>query len=85
MPTNTSRSSCRTPPVLSPGLQHLRAEHNVAILAALPTLEGMIIRSFAGCHVNIGDLQPRPFRAPHSSGIERHQQNVMKGSDSRVG
>jgi hypothetical protein len=66
-------------------LQHLGPSITSRFLRPFPPWMGMIIRSFAGCHVNIGDLQPRQFRAPHSSGIERHQQNVMKGSDSRVG
>src|SRR6266567_6335431 len=65
-------------PVLSQGFQQLRAEHDVSILAAFPTLD---VDDHSPA-VNIDDLQSSQLRAPHSSGIERHQQNAMKGSES---
>ena len=34
--------------------------------------------------VKIGDLQSSQLRSPQSSGMEHHQQNVMKGSESQV-
>ena len=50
----------------------------VAILAAFSALD---VNDHSPS-VNIGDLQSSQLCAPHSSGIERHQQNAMKGSDS---
>jgi hypothetical protein len=43
----------------------------------------MIIRRLS-ISVIIGDLQLSQLRAPHSGGIQRHQHNVMKGSQSGV-
>lgn len=67
-------------PVLSQGFQQLRAEHNVAIFAAFPALD---VDDHSPT-VNIGDLQSGQLSAPHSGGIERHQQNAMKGIESQV-
>jgi len=69
-----------TAPIRAQFLEQLRAEHDVAVLAAL---------AFADMNdhpltVDIADLQMRCFCATCACGIERHEQNAVKWLLSRV-
>src|SRR5487761_1299761 len=63
-----------TSPVGAQLFEQLRAEHDVAILAAL-ALANMNHHTLA---VDIADLQVGGFRAACAGGIHRHQQDAMK-------
>src|SRR6266852_7590322 len=67
-------------PVDTQGIEQLGAEHDIAILAPLAA-PNMNDHPLA---VDIADLQVRHFGATCARGIERHQQNAMKGKLCRV-
>src|SRR5208282_797851 len=64
-------------PVDAQGIEQLGAEHDVTVLAS-PNMDD---HSLA---VDIADLQVRHFCATCARGIERHQQDAMKGKLCRV-
>src|ERR1700677_802499 len=68
------RLAPETSPVDAKLLQQLRAEHDIAVLAAL-ALSAMDHHPLA---VDVADLQVGRFRAACSGGIHRHQQDAMK-------
>src|SRR5580693_5666955 len=63
-------------PVDAQCIQQFRAEHDIAVLASLasPDVDDHPLA------VDIADLEVRHFCATRARGIERHQQNAMKGS-----
>ena len=67
-------------PVDAQRLEQLRAEHDIAVLASLASPD-MDDHAMA---VDIADLQVRHFCATCARGIQRHQQNAMKGKLCRV-
>src|SRR5258708_22482601 len=67
-------------PVDTQGIEQLGAEHDIAILAPLAA-PNMNDHQLA---VDIADLQVRYFCATCARGIQRHQQNAMKGKLCRV-
>ena len=67
-------------PIDAQCIEQLRAEHDIPVLASL-TDPDMNDHPLA---VNIADLQVRHFCATCARGIERHQQNAMKGKLCRV-
>ena len=67
-------------PVDAKGIEQLRAEHDIAVLAPLASPD-MNDHPLA---VDIADLQVRHFCATCARGIERHQQDAMKGKLCRV-
>src|ERR1700751_5148207 len=68
------------PPVLSQFLEQLWAKHNVPIFAPLATLD-VNHHSLA---VDVRNFQMGQLGAPHSGGVERHQQRTMEGIVSRI-
>jgi hypothetical protein len=62
-------------PVDAECIEQLRAEHDITILAALAS-SNVYDHALA---IDITDLQVRHFRATCAGGIERHQQDAMKG------
>src|SRR5271168_934830 len=69
------RLAPETSPVDAKFLQQLRAEHDIAVLAAL-ALSDMDHHPLA---VDVTDLQMSRFCAACAGGIHRHQQDAMKG------
>src|SRR5271168_2919853 len=69
------RLAPETSPVDAKFLQQLRAEHDIAVLAAL-ALSDMDHHPLA---VDVTHLQVSRFRAAGAGGIHRHQQDAMKG------
>ena len=67
-------------PVDAQRLEQLGAEHDIAVLAPLASPD-MDDHPLA---VDIADLQVRHFSATCARGIERHQQDAMKGKLCRV-
>jgi hypothetical protein len=67
-------------PVDAQRIEQLGAEHDVAVLAPLATPD-MNDHPLA---VDIADLQVRHFCATCACGIERHQQNAVKGKLCRI-
>src|SRR5713101_5329434 len=67
-------------PVDAQCLEQLRAEHDIAVLAALASPD---VNDHA-LAVDITDLQVRDFFTACTRGIERHQQDAMKGKLRRV-
>ena len=67
-------------PVDAQRIEQLRAEHDIAVLASLAA-PNMNDHALA---VDIADLQVRHFCAACAGGIERHQQDAMKGELCRV-
>ena len=61
-------------------VQQLGAQKNIAVPAALALVD-MNDHALA---VDVADLQVRHFCATCARGIERHQQNAMKGKLCRV-
>src|SRR5580658_701052 len=70
----------KTPPVDAQFLEQLRAEHDVAVLAALALVD-MDNHPLA---VDVADLQVGRFRAASAGGIHGHQQDAMEGGICRV-
>ena len=62
-------------PVDAQSIEQLRAEHDIAVLAALAAPN---MNDHAPT-VDIADLQVRHFCATCARGIQGHQQNAMKG------
>src|SRR5208283_5437521 len=69
------RLAPETSPVDAKFIEQLRAEHDIAVLAAL-ALADMNHHPLA---VDVADLQVSRFGAACASGIHRHQQDAMKG------
>src|ERR1700682_4524087 len=67
-------------PVDTQGIEQLRTEHDIAILAPLAA-PNMNDHALA---VDIADLEVRHFCATCSRGIQGHQQDAMKGKLCRV-
>ena len=67
-------------PVDAQCIEQLRAEHDIAVLASLASPD-MNDHPLA---VDIADLQVRHFCATCARGIQRHQQDAMKGKLCRV-
>ena len=67
-------------PVDAQRIEQLRAEHDIAVLASLAAPD-MNDHPLA---VDIADLQVRHFCATCARGIQRHQQDAMKGELCRV-
>ena len=67
-------------PVDAQGIEQLGAEHDITVLASLASPD-MNDHALA---VDIADLQVRHFCATCARGIERHQQDAMKGKLGRV-
>ena len=61
-------------------LEQFRAEHDIAVLAALAALDV----NHHALAVDVADFQARQFGASHSGGVESHQQSAMEGSASRI-
>src|SRR5271169_4995803 len=74
------RLAPETPPVDAKFLQQLRAEHDIAVLAAL-ALSDMDHHPLA---VDVADLQVGRFCAACAGGIHSHQQDAMKGCIRRL-
>src|ERR1035437_1405046 len=67
-------------PVSAQRFEQLRAEHDIAVLASL-ALPDMNHHPLA---VDVADLQVGRFCAARARGIQRHQQDAMKGGVRRV-
>ena len=67
-------------PIDAQRIEQLRAEHDIAVLAtfAAPDMDDHPLA------VDIADLQVRHFCATCARGIQRHQQDAMKGKLCRV-
>ena len=73
------RLAPETSPVDPQLLEQLRAEHDIAVLAAL----ALVDVNHHPLAVDVADLQAGRFRAACAGGIERHQQDAMKGNPPR--
>jgi hypothetical protein len=77
-------STCFGPPQSAPidakFLEQLRAEHDIAVLAAV-ALADMDHHPLA---FDVADLQAGRFGAARAGGIHRHQQDAMKGRVRRL-
>ena len=78
--SHTLGFSWQTPPVLSQRFQQLGAEHDVAILAALSTLD---VKDHSPA-VDVADLQTRQLGSAHSGRVERHQDGAIEQSGRRI-
>src|SRR5713226_6910416 len=67
-------------PVRAQFVEQNRAEHHVAILATLATLD---VKNHA-LAVHVADLQASQLRVANASGIESHEHGAIKGSRSGV-
>ena len=63
-------------PVDAQRIEQLRAEHDIAVLASLASLD----MNHHALAVDIADLQMRRFCATCPGGIERHQQDAVEGT-----
>jgi len=61
-------------------LKQLWTEQHIAIFAPLAALD-VNHHAFA---IHVADFQTRQLGAPHSRGVERHQQGVMVGCERRI-
>src|ERR1035437_10593365 len=62
-------------PVSAQFFEQLRAEHDIAVLAALAFPDV----NYHPLAVDVADLQVGRFRAACAGGIKRHQKDAMKG------
>src|SRR6202050_1782976 len=67
-------------PIDAQRVEQLRAEHDIAVLTTFAAAD-MDDHPLA---VDIADLQVRHFCAPCARGIQRHEQDAMKGKLGRV-
>src|SRR6267378_1568161 len=67
-------------PVLAQLLEQFWAEHHIAISASLAALNV----NHHALAVDVADSQVGQLGVAHSDGVERHQQNAMVGSKSRI-
>jgi hypothetical protein len=75
-----NRSLAQTVTMGTEFFEQLRAEHDIAILASLATLDA----NHHPLAVDIAGFQVCQFRATCSGGLEGHQQSAMVRSQSRV-
>jgi len=74
------RLAPETSPVDAKFLQQLRAEHDIAVLAALALSDV----NYHPLTIDVTDLQMGCFRTARTRGIHGHQQDAMKGCIRRV-
>src|SRR3984893_17896154 len=72
--------SPQTVPMSTKFHEQLCAEHDITISASLAALNV----NHHALAIDVADFQVRQFGVPHSSGVERHQQNAMVGSERSI-